>query len=136
MFIQNAWYVAATDAEVTRKLQAVTVIGERIVLYRTRAGEAIALEDACVHRKLPLSMGRLRDDTIECGYHGMVYDGSGRCTHVPGMDRIPTSARVRRYPTVSRYGYGWAMRPKRTLTRSFRSLRPTIRPGVVMRAVR
>ncbi len=107
MFIQNAWYVAATDAEVTRKLQAVTVIGERIVLYRTRAGEAIALEDACVHRKLPLSMGRLRDDTIECGYHGMVYDGSGRCTHVPGMDRIPTSARVRRYPTVSRYGLVW-----------------------------
>jgi len=107
VFIKNAWYVAASDEEVTRQLRAVTVLGEAIVLYRTAAGDPVALEDACVHRKLPLSMGRLQGDSVECGYHGMVYDCSGRCTRVPGMDRIPSAARVRRYPTVSRYGLVW-----------------------------
>jgi vanillate O-demethylase monooxygenase subunit len=107
MFLKNAWYVAAWDAEVTRQLQPVTILNERIVLYRTLAGEPVALEDACVHRKLPLSMGRLRDDEVECGYHGMVYGADGRCTHIPGCKRVPGIARVRSYPALSRYGLVW-----------------------------
>jgi vanillate O-demethylase monooxygenase subunit len=107
VFLKNAWYVAASDAEVTRALRAVTILGERIVLYRTEAGLPVALEDACAHRKLPLSMGRLKGDEVECGYHGMVYDCAGRCTRVPGTDRIPTAARVRRYPSASRDGLVW-----------------------------
>ena len=27
--------------------------------------------DACPHRKVPLSMGRVQGDDIECGYHGL-----------------------------------------------------------------
>jgi vanillate O-demethylase monooxygenase subunit len=66
-----------------------------------------ALEDACVHRKLPLSMGRVRGDLIECGYHGLRFDRSGACVHIPCADRIPRNARVRSYPLVSRYGLLW-----------------------------
>ena len=107
MFLRNAWYVAAWDHEVTRELRPVQVLGERIVLYRTEAGEPAALEDACPHRKLPLSMGRLRGDEIECGYHGLVFDPAGRCTRIPAVKRVPASVRVRSYPIVSRYGLAW-----------------------------
>jgi vanillate O-demethylase monooxygenase subunit len=107
VFLRNAWYVAAWDCEVTRDLRPVTILGERIVLYRTVAGDPVALENACVHRKLPLSMGRLKGDEVECGYHGMVYDRDGRCTHVPCSARIPGIARVRSYPILSRYGLVW-----------------------------
>jgi phenylpropionate dioxygenase-like ring-hydroxylating dioxygenase large terminal subunit len=107
MFLRNAWYVAARDEDVTRNLLGTVILGDRVVLYRATSGEPVALEDACVHRKLPLSMGRLQGDEVQCGYHGMVFDSSGQCIRVPGATRIPTGAQVRKYPVVSRYGLVW-----------------------------
>jgi phenylpropionate dioxygenase-like ring-hydroxylating dioxygenase large terminal subunit len=107
VFLRNAWYVAAWGSELTRELMPLRILGERIVLYRTDAGHPVALEDACPHRKLPLSMGRLKGDEIECGYHGLVFDSAGQCTRIPGANRIPRSVCVRSYPAVSRYGLVW-----------------------------
>ena len=108
MFLRNCWYVAAMDSEVAENgLTPVTVLSENIVLYRKRNGVAAALEDACPHRKLPLSMGRVKDDTIECGYHGLTFDCNGTCTRVPGAERVPHVARVRSYPLEERYGLLW-----------------------------
>ena len=107
MFLKNAWYVAAWDHEVSRELKPVTILGEKIVLYRRQNGQAAALEDACPHRKLPLSMGRIKGDDVECGYHGLTFDCSGTCTRVPGAERIPHVARVRSYPVHERYGLLW-----------------------------
>lgn len=107
MFLRNAWYVAAWDHEVTRALKPTTILGENVVLYRKADGTPAALEDACPHRKLPLSMGRLKGDEVECGYHGLTFDGGGICTRVPGAERIPHVARVRSYPVAERYGLVW-----------------------------
>lgn len=49
-FIFNEWYVAAFAEEVGRELLARTLLGKRVVLYRTLAGQAVALEDRCAHR--------------------------------------------------------------------------------------
>ena len=98
MFLRNAWYVAAWDHEVGQETLPTKILGERIVLYRTEAGEPVALEDACAHRKLPLSMGRRKGDAIECGYHGLTFDKTGRCIHMPAANRIPPAVRVRSYP--------------------------------------
>jgi phenylpropionate dioxygenase-like ring-hydroxylating dioxygenase large terminal subunit len=107
MFLRNAWYVAAWGHEVTRSLHPVEMLGEKIVLYRKENGEPAALEDACPHRKLPLSMGRLKGDQVECGYHGLTFDCSGTCTRVPGAERVPHVARVQSYPIVERCGLLW-----------------------------
>jgi len=107
MFLRNAWYVAAWDREVTRQSRPIQILGERIVLYRTEAGAPVALEDACPHRKLPLSMGRVVGDEIECGYHGLVFNSAGQCTRIPGANKIPRIACVRSYPVLSRYGLVW-----------------------------
>ncbi|KGF69558.1 (2Fe-2S)-binding protein [Hoeflea sp. BAL378] len=107
MFVKNAWYVAALDHEVDRKLTQVRILGENVLLYRRQDGVAVALEDACPHRKLPLSMGRLLGDEVECGYHGLRFDCEGTCTRVPGAERIPHVARVRAFPLVERYGMLW-----------------------------
>lgn len=107
MFLRNAWYVAAWDRDVGAGLVPTTVLGEAIVMYRKLDGNVAALEDACPHRKLPLSMGRLKGDEVECGYHGLTFDCSGACVRSPGAERIPPSARVRAYPVESRYGLLW-----------------------------
>lgn len=76
-------------------------------MYRREDGSVVALEDACPHRKLPLSKGRLLGDIVECGYHGMQFEGSGNCVLVPTQDRIPPQAQVRPYPAVERWGLVW-----------------------------
>lgn len=106
-FLKNAWYVAALSSAIGRQLQAVRILGESIVLYRTEARTPVALEDACPHRKLPLSMGRIKGDAVECGYHGLVFDCSGKCVDAATQERIPPLAVVRSYPVQDRYGLLW-----------------------------
>jgi vanillate O-demethylase monooxygenase subunit len=107
MYLRNAWYVAAWDRELGRQPLRLRILDEDIVLFRQSDGTPVALEDACAHRKLPLSMGRILGDTIECGYHGLRFAASGECVHVPCSRHIPRAARVRRYPLAARYGLLW-----------------------------
>jgi len=107
MFLKNAWYVAAWGEEITPALQQLIVLGEKICVYRNSDDEVIAMEDACPHRKLPLSMGKLKGDNVECGYHGLTFDCAGSCVWAPGEGRIPSNARVRTYPIHERYGLVW-----------------------------
>jgi phenylpropionate dioxygenase-like ring-hydroxylating dioxygenase large terminal subunit len=107
MFLRNYWYVAAYDREITGRPLGRTILGEPIVFYRLEDGTPVALEDRCAHRHLPLSMGTLVGDTLQCLYHGLRYDKTGTCVRVPGQDTIPRSARVRSYPVVERYRWLW-----------------------------
>lgn len=107
MFLRNAWYVAAWSGEVGQGLQQIRVLGERICLSRPTGDRVVALEDACPHRKLPLSKGRIRDGNLECGYHGLTFDHSGECVWAPGAGSIPPAARVRAYPVHEKYGLVW-----------------------------
>lgn len=104
MFLRNYWYVAAWWDEVGRGLFPRTLLGENIVLFRRADGTPVALEDRCAHRRLPLSAGRLKGDTIECGYHGLVYDCTGLCIKVPGQ-QVPAGTRVRSFPVVERHRF-------------------------------
>jgi len=107
MFLKNAWYVAAWENEISRELKQFVVLGEKICIFRTQANEIVALEDACPHRKLPLSKGRIKGDTVECGYHGLTFDCAGKCVWSPGEGRIPSNANVRSYPMHEKYGLAW-----------------------------
>ena len=88
-FPLNAWYAIAWDAELRHELLPRTVANKKIVLYRRSDGQPVALEDACWHRLLPLSKGRLKGDEVVCGYHGLIYDEYGRCTLE--QDRLPAA---------------------------------------------
>lgn len=107
MFLKNAWYVAAWDHEVAQDLKQIMVLDEKICIFRNESGEVIALEDACSHRKLPLSKGRRKGDTVECGYHGLTFDCAGKCVWAPGTGRIPSNANVHAYPVHEKYGLVW-----------------------------
>jgi len=108
MFLKNCWYVAAWSSDVGRTLRAETLLTEEIVLYRRVDGSPVALENACPHRKLPLSEGQLVDDTIVCGYHGLTFDGTGTCVDAPTQrGTIPKRAVIKSYPAVDRYRLLW-----------------------------
>jgi phenylpropionate dioxygenase-like ring-hydroxylating dioxygenase large terminal subunit len=104
---RNHWYVAAWTHEVCRTLLGRTLCGEPVLLYRTESGRAIAIGDRCAHRRFPLSLGKLVEDNVECGYHGFTYDCSGVCVAVPGQGRVPRTAQVHSYPVVERDSVVW-----------------------------
>src|SRR6266480_7189008 len=78
-FPMNAWYAAAWDIDIKHALFPRMICGKHVVLYRQSDGQVTALEDACWHRLVPLSKGRLDGDTVVCGYHGLKYNAQGRC---------------------------------------------------------
>lgn len=106
-FPLNAWYATAWDHEVGRQLLARTICNQKLVLWRRADGSVAAVEDACWHRLLPLSLGRLDGDDVVCGYHGLAFDGHGRCTRMPSQERLNPSACVRAYPAVERHRFIW-----------------------------
>lgn len=106
-FPLNAWYAAAWSHEVKRDLSARMVCGRDMLLYRQQDGTAVALENACWHRLLPLSLGHLDGDNVVCGYHGLKFNAAGRCVHMPAQQTINPSACVKSYPVVERHRMIW-----------------------------
>ncbi|WP_171118218.1 aromatic ring-hydroxylating dioxygenase subunit alpha [Ruegeria sp. HKCCA5463] len=107
-FIRNSWYVAGRSEDFGRSLSAVRMLGDDIVIYRDTAGKAIALEDACPHRKLPLSRGTIEGDHVVCGYHGLTFGCGGECVSAPTqLDNPPRRAAVHAYPAEDRWGFLW-----------------------------
>jgi len=98
-FIFDCWYVAGFGHDFGSALLPRTILGRPLVMFRTAAGEAVALSDRCVHRSFPLSRSRLDGDTIVCGYHGLRFNTRGRCVEVPSQDGpCPSGIGVRAYP--------------------------------------
>lgn len=107
MFIMNAWYVAAWADDLTTQPMARRICNEPLVLYRTAEGKAAALCDRCCHRAAPLSLGKVVEQGLECGYHGLVFNTAGACVHIPGQPQIPPKAVVRSYPVVEKDSLIW-----------------------------
>ena len=107
MILRNAWYAAAFSNEIAEnQLLGRTLLNEPVVLWRT-GGQAVALADRCTHRGVPLSLGRVVDGALQCGYHGVCFDANGACVKIPGQGVPQSALPVRAYPLVERYGFVW-----------------------------
>jgi vanillate O-demethylase monooxygenase subunit len=105
-YLRNAWYAATWQDEVGDKPLGRTFLDQPVVIYRTGAGETVALSDTCPHRYAPLHLGKVQGDAIACLYHGLQFGPDGACVHNPHGD-IPRGAHVRSYPLALRYGLYW-----------------------------
>ncbi|HEY2406324.1 MAG TPA: Rieske 2Fe-2S domain-containing protein [Polyangiaceae bacterium] len=92
--LRRYWYVACRSQELGSKPLSRTVLGVPLVIFRTRSGQASALLDRCPHRNVPLALGRVVGERLECRYHGWQFDCAGACQLVPGL--VASEARERR----------------------------------------
>jgi len=108
-FLRNTWYIAAFSNEVKPgELLNRTILNEPIVFFRQEHGDAVALEDRCAHRFVPLSAGKHLGDRIACPYHGLEFDAKGNCVKNPhGQGVIPRKCKVKSYPIVERHHALW-----------------------------
>ena len=63
----------------------IRLLGEDLVLFRTRLGELGLVGAYCSHRLAPLFFGRIEEDGIRCPYHGWKYGVTGACLEMPNM---------------------------------------------------
>ncbi len=110
MFI-NFWYPACLSADLTNSVKKVRMLGQDFALFRDSSGTAHCLSDICVHRGASLGHGKIKDDCVECPYHGWRFNGAGQCTRIPSLGleaKIPARARVDSYPVQEKYGLVFA----------------------------
>ena len=113
-FLRDIWYFAALSGDLKPgRLQRYEILGEPILLGRTRAGAVYALRDVCPHRAAPLSAGRLvqageAGEVVECPYHGWRFRTDGVCAAIPSLvdeqEVDVARIRVRRYPATESQG--------------------------------
>lgn len=106
MFVRNAWYAAAMPDEIADQPLGRRVCGEPIVFYRAEGGRVAALEDFCPHRGAPLSLGRVVDGRLVCGYHGLEMGCDGRTVAMPNQ-RVRGFPPIRSFPVVEKHGFVW-----------------------------
>ncbi len=111
LLVKNAWYVAGLSREFAPGTLHGQVVAERpMVFWCTADGAVVAFDDRCCHKRMPLSAGRfIEGDLVECAYHGLCYDASGRCVRIPSHPdgRIPPQARLRPFPVIEQDGLVW-----------------------------
>ncbi|MEL6344995.1 MAG: aromatic ring-hydroxylating dioxygenase subunit alpha [Myxococcota bacterium] len=107
--IRRAWYVACVSTELRKKPLAFTIFETPIVLFRDSSGQANALMDRCPHRNVPLSIGKVVDGRLACGYHGWQFSGDGRCVHIPAYTGEPDrpARRCGAFPVIEQQGFVW-----------------------------
>jgi len=110
-FVENTWYVAGRSEEFpVDEPKGRQIAGRPVLVWRARDGKVGAFDDRCVHKRMPLSEGRvLADGLLECAYHGFCYDAAGKCQRIPSqLDRpIPTRAQLKPFPLLEQDGLVW-----------------------------
>ena len=128
---RHAWYPACRSRDLgARKPLAIEFLGSPLVVFRDRNGQPGVLVDRCPHRNAPLSIGRVRDGVLECGYHGWCFDGDGTCVAIPGLDAPVGSRRaVGAHAARERDGvvWFWSERDEAPVSEPFRL--PDMGPG-------
>lgn len=115
--LRGFWYPAALSGSVRRgKMRKARLLDVPLAVGRDAAGRAFALRDACPHRGMPLTCGRVDGDVVECSYHGWRFDPhSGQCRVIPSwvqgdklkVDRIYAG----HFPCEDQDGYIWVYMP-------------------------
>lgn len=140
-FVTDAWYFAALSRDVApASLKRHEIMGEPVLIGRTRAGQVYAMRDICPHRAAPLSAGRLVErpgegETVECPYHGWRFRPDGVCAAIPSLveDQAfePERIRVRSYPVRESQGLVFVFMAADPRGAAEPDHEPPVFPGVV-----
>lgn len=110
-YLWDHWYLAGASGEVKPgKTHAVTIMETRLVLFRQRSGEVVALGDRCPHLGASLALGKVKGDCLSCPFHGWTFDSRGACVDIPALgDPTPRlgNLEIRHYPVREAGGLVW-----------------------------
>lgn len=85
----------------------VQLLGEKLLAFRDTDGKARLISEFCSHRGVSLYFGRNEENGIRCAYHGVKFDGDGKCVDVPSSQQACARMHITAYPCVERGGIVW-----------------------------
>ena len=110
-YVRNCWYPIGFSSDFkTGELKGLKITDRPVVVWRTEDGEVVAFDDRCCHKRFPLSQSKLLESgNLECAYHGLQYDSTGRCVEIPSQSGrpIPKQARLRVVPVCEQDTIVW-----------------------------
>lgn len=89
--ITNQWYaILPSKAVKTNQIVGVKRLNLELALFRNANGQIGCVVDQCTHRGAALSLGKVKGDCLQCPFHGLEFDPSGRCTFIPANGKSST----------------------------------------------
>jgi phenylpropionate dioxygenase-like ring-hydroxylating dioxygenase large terminal subunit len=108
----NFWYPVGRSEEITNEAPfRARILCLDFVAFRDSEGQAHVLSDTCIHRGGSLGQGKIKNNCVECPYHGWQYNAAGRCTIIPSLgydEKPPARAKIDTYPVQEKYGIVFA----------------------------
>ncbi len=82
-YLRRFWQPVALSDQLGELPLAVRMLGEDLVLFRTKGGDAGLLERHCSHRGTSLEYGIVTEWGLRCCYHGWLYGTDGALLETP-----------------------------------------------------
>ena len=97
IMILNQWYAILPSKKVKpNQIVGVKRLNLKLALFRNENGELGCVVDQCTHRGVALSKGKVKDNCIQCPFHGLEFDINGECKFIPANGKAST-ADISRY---------------------------------------
>lgn len=95
-----SWYVFGLAAELPPGgLLARPFMGQDVVVFRTRAGQAAAVDAYCPHLGAHFGYGgRVEGELLRCPFHAFCFDTQGTCVRTGYGTKPPPKARLPTWP--------------------------------------
>ena len=110
-FFRRYWHPVSLSSEVGENPIPVKILGEDLVLFRSKNGELGLVHKHCPHRNASLVFGKCENKGIRCCYHGWLFAPDGEILETPGEADDSESAknirerlRLGAYPVIEYKG--------------------------------
>ncbi len=92
----NEWVPLALARDVPAGTTRAVIVEDReLVIWRGADGQVHVWTDRCPHRGMRLSLGFVRDNALNCLYHGWGYASGGACQRIPAHPDLNVPASIR-----------------------------------------
>jgi phenylpropionate dioxygenase-like ring-hydroxylating dioxygenase large terminal subunit len=107
--LKRFWYPLVRVEDLAAGPIAQRLLGVDLVLWLDAIGAPAAAIDRCCHRTAKLSIGRVENGNVVCGYHGWTFDRTGKCVRIPQRaDPAATgNIKIAAFSAKARYGHVW-----------------------------
>lgn len=112
--IPNQWYAILPSTKVkSGQIVGVRRLNLELAVFRSKTGKLGCVVDQCTHRGAALRLGKVKDDCIQCPFHGLRFDPQGKCRLIPANGKASRADlsryNLRHYPVRENHGiiYLW-----------------------------
>ena len=106
-YLRRYWHPVALTSEVSSTPKEIKILGEDLVIFKTKKGEIGLVHKACPHRRASLVYGKIENEGIRCCYHGWLLSTNGEILETPGEEadskqatRLREKFKLGAYPVI------------------------------------